>query len=134
MLPLTFIQPVLSSVWSIVTSRLGSLIIVGCLAYGYGEYRTNKAWQLKNAIQEAALRQAHAEELAREANASRAIAEAAAARAEVDTAKVTSMQHEIDTLKAMEPANATGKVPTANPCTLDAVRIERLRRFDAAGH
>jgi hypothetical protein len=132
--------PLISGVGSFLTSRLGNVVLAASIAYSVAHFREKHAWELSVATQQAAMRAAHAEEVAREANAAREIGAAAVARAEDDDAVVANLNKQIEQLKALEkkdvPAvpDSARHCPKIVPCSLDAARIERLRRFDASGH
>jgi len=122
---------VASSVWSFATSRIGNVLLAATVAHGVAHFREEYAWKKSLIAQEVALKAAHAEELARETQASSEIAAAATSRVVEDEAAVTSMQHQIDLLKALEPIN----VPSLKsaPCSLDSIFANSVREFDAAG-
>jgi hypothetical protein len=132
------VAAVLQVVGAVLGSRLGQIIIAAVLAYGYGHHRANVAWEARVAAQEAALKQAHAEELAREAEATREIGAAATARAEVDAAVAAELRAKIDHLKIEEPADAppivrTVRVPAApRSCAIDDAFARSVRQFDAS--
>ena len=128
------LAPILSAIWSILSSRAGQIALAVILAGGGGYFKgyqhANASWKAEVAQRESAARQAVSDELARELSANKQIATAANARADEQATIAAELKHQIDLLAQSEQSNEHA------PCTprIDADFAGRVRDLDAAGH
>jgi hypothetical protein len=126
--------PILSLAWSILTSRIGNILLAGLLAFAWGHHRASVACDARVAGLHAQAVRAVVEDQARQIREARKIDLVDDVRVREKAAAADAMQAEIDALRARlerkESSNAKRKI-IREPCAdLDdfARRVQRLDR------
>lgn len=136
------LAPILSLLWSILTSRVGQICMAALIAGGTGYFKgyehADASWKAEVAQRESAAKQAQADELARELDAHKKIAAAANERADEQAAISAELKRQIDLMAQSEEANdqpPPAGAPAA-PCIsrVDPDFAGRVRDLDAAGN
>lgn len=127
-------MPILALLWSVLSSQLGVLAVVGLAAFGYGHHRASVACDQREAAAHARAIQLRAEEMVRQAKAADAIALADRNREAQAVKAADAMQSEIDALKSQltKKGPSDGKAKDCR-CAIDNDFARRVQRLDRSG-
>lgn len=119
---------------SIISSRIGQIIMAVCAGWIWGWHSTTVDYEKRISAEKAQIEAAYKAEIQREEYAAREIAEAATRRAEDDAEAVKDMQEIIDeyTNKLKEKPDAKTKI--IDNCSIDSNFIDVVRKLSNASN